>query len=120
MTYAEKALEVAMSSSVAVLALSNPDCTQIEMLPLKPRPMTESEQIAVRAKFIGRDLRTVGVIGLAGIEPKCAFKEPMEPEHVNTLATAFLSYLQALYAGCFLDSEAAELERLAALPDLRN
>jgi hypothetical protein len=44
MTYREKSTQLALDSAIAVLVLGNEDCTDIEMLPLKPRQMPEGEK----------------------------------------------------------------------------
>lgn len=93
MSYAEESAQIALNSSVAVLALSNPDCTDVELLPLRPRLMSDHEQAALAAFWHGRNLEAVGVIGLVGSTPKFALKKPLGPEQVSALADAFLHHV---------------------------
>ena len=44
MTYSEKSTQLAIDSSIAVLVLGNEDCTDVEMLPLRPNQMPEGEK----------------------------------------------------------------------------
>ncbi|HEV2132640.1 MAG TPA: hypothetical protein VGR47_00110 [Terracidiphilus sp.] len=121
MTYTEKSQKLALDSSVAVLALSNADCTDLELLPLRPRQMSENERAQLAARWHGRNLRSIGVIGLVGTTPKYALKDTLEPEQASALADAFLAYLHALYCDSFAaqqeTEEIQELGRLWSLPD---
>jgi len=123
MTYTEKSTELALDASVAVLALSNPDCTELELLPLKPRQMSETERAQLAARWPGRNLRSIGVIGLVGTTPKYALKDALEPEQVSTLTDAFLAYLHGLFCDNLTaqqeTAEIRELGRLWSLPDTR-
>ena len=123
MTYTEKSTQLALDAPVAVLALSSPDCTDLELLPLRPRQMSEREREQLAARWHGRNLRSVGVIGLVGTTPKHALKDTLEPEQVSALIDAFLGYLHALYCGSLATQQATaeiqELERVFALPDTR-
>ena len=123
MTYSEKSTQLALDASVAVMALSNPECTELELLPLKPRRMSDGEQAQLASRWCGRNLKPIGILGLVGTTPKCALKEPLEPEQVSALAGAFLAYLSVLFNDSFLaqqdGAEIAELERLFSLPDSR-
>lgn len=123
MTYMEQAVQLIVESSVAVMALSNPECTDLELMPFKPCSMSELEQAQLKARWPGRNLKSIGVIGLVGTSPRCALKAPLETDQLSALADAFLAHLHA----CFCDSfaaqteaaEIAELERMYQLPDTR-
>jgi hypothetical protein len=123
MTYSEKSTQLALDASVAVLALSNPDCTELELLPLRPRQMSESEQAQLAARWHGRNLRSIGVLGLVGTTLKYALKDTLEPEQISVLANAFLMYLHALYCDSFATqqetAETQELQHMMSLPDTR-
>jgi len=123
MTYSEQSAQLALDASVAVLVLTNAQCDDMEFLPLKPRQMTEGEVAGLLTRWPGRGLRSVGVIGLVGTAPRCALKEPLEPEKVSALAGAFLAYLHALFCDSFAEQqervEIAELERLWLQADPR-
>jgi len=119
MTYMEKAAHAAAESSVAVMVLLNHDNTDAEFVALKPRQaaFTSPEE------FTARKLRPVGVIGLRGAQPVCAFKEPLDSPVVNSLATAFLEYIRVLLGQGFAEQmeavEIAELERVWSIADTR-
>ena len=122
MTYTAQSQNLANESSVAVLVLMGaPD--DVEFVPLRPRPADANMLAQLKARWPGRGLRSVGVIGLCGVSPRIALKEPLEPEQVYTLAGAFLEYLHVLYADSFAAhqeaAEFSELERLYTLPDTR-
>lgn len=128
MSYSEKSIQIACDASIAVLALSNSEGTDLEFLPLKPQSMSQSYAAELRARWPGRNLRTVGVIGLVGASARVALKEPMEhPEQISALAEAFLAYVTALLGGnlaealvCGIDDSVSWCERLYALPDPRH
>ena len=123
MTYSEKSTQLALDASVAVLVLTNAQCDDMEFLPLKPRQMTESDAAELLTRWPGRGLRSVGLIGLVGMSPRCALKEPLEPEQVSALAGAFLAYLHVLFCDSFAEQqegvEIAEMRRLWSLEDPR-
>jgi len=129
MTYTEKSTQLALDSSVAVL-VTNAQVDDLEFLPLKPRQMSETDRAELAARWPGRGLRSMGVIGLVGTSPRYALKEPLEPEQVSTLAGAFLAYLHVLFSDSFKQEGAATsepghndfvqfAERLYALEDSR-
>lgn len=122
MTYTERSQNLANESSVAVLVLMGaPD--DVEFVPLRPRPADENTLAQLKARWPGRGLRSVGVIGLCGVSPRYVLKETLETEQVYTLTGAFLEYLHVLYADRFAAqqeaAEFAELECLYTLPDTR-
>jgi len=95
----------------------------IEFIPLKPSPANAATLAGIAARWPGRGLRSVGVIGLCGVTPCCALKEPLEPEQVSVLTDAFLAYLHALYCDRIAvhleQSEIQELQRMWSLNDPR-
>jgi hypothetical protein len=123
MSYTEKSTQLALDASVAVLVLTNEQCDDLEFVPLKPRLMTAAENAGLLSRWPGRGLRSVGVIGLVGASPRCALKEPLEPEQVSALAGAFLAYLHVLFSDSFEAQregfEIAELCRLWQMDDPR-
>ena len=127
MTYSEKSIQIACDASIAVLALSNPEGTDLEFLPLKPHPMSQSYAAGLRARWPGRNLRTIGVIGLVGASARVELKEPFaHPEQISALAEAFLAYVTVLLGDNFaepiggIDDSVIWCERLYALPDPRH
>lgn len=123
MTFAERAGELAVESSVAVMILSNPECTDVELMPLRPRPMTDIERARLAARWHGRDLDSLCVIGLVGVIPRVVLKRPVDPEKVAALSDAFLAYVHSLLGDSFAAqieaAEVEELERMYLLPDTR-
>jgi hypothetical protein len=120
MTYLEKSSELACAASVAVFVLVNEQGTDCEMLPLRPRVCPDSELAALRDRWAGRGLRSVGVIGLVGTAAKCEFKEPLDVNVITALAAAFVAYLQVLLQDSFAEQlEVQELARLWSLADTR-
>ncbi len=118
MTHIEQAGQLAIESTVAVQVLMGaPD--DIEFVPIKPRAADERLLADIKARWPGRGLRSVGVLGLVGTVPRCALTEPLEPEQVSALVGAFLAYLHALFCDSLAEQqeagEIAELERLYAL-----
>ena len=123
MTYSERSTQLALDSSVAVYILMGTAPGDAEFVPLLPRPATQRMWEEMRARWPGRGLRPIGVIGLVGTTPKVVLREPLEPEQVDALAGAFLAYLDVLFRDSFAAhsevAEIAELERLFLLPDTR-
>jgi hypothetical protein len=124
-TYSERSTQLAVDASVAVLVLLGTAPDDMEFIPLKPKMATEESMLMaeLRARWPGRGLRSVGVIGLCGTSPRCAFKEPLETQQISALAAAFLVYLDVLFRESFAaqteKAELSELERLFNLPDPR-
>jgi hypothetical protein len=118
-TYSDRALHVASESGIAVQVLLSSGNDDIELISLKP---VAAEEYIDRATFKARQLRAVGVIGLAGVKPLSAFRKPLTPPLVDAIAAAFLEYVRVLLGGSFAEqaerAEIAELERLYALPSL--
>jgi len=124
MTYSEKkSTQLALDASVAVQVLMGTAPGDCEFIPLKPKAADETMLADLKARWPGRGLRSVGVIGLCGTSPCCAFKEPLESKQVSALAGAFLTYLSVMFADSIAAqmqaAEIAELERVLTLPDTR-
>jgi len=122
MTYVEKSTKLACESSVAVMVLMGaPD--DVEFLPVKPRMADANMLDELKARWHGRGLRPVGMMGLCGTSPRCELKEPLEPEQVTALAGAFLAYLHVFFRDSFAEQlegvEVQELGRLWSLEDPR-
>ena len=123
MSYDERSTNLASTASVAALILSDPDCMDLELLMLQPRRVPESELAHLATVWHGRNLRSIGIIGLVGATPQTCLKEPLEPGKVSRIADAFLAYLQALFCDGFAQQleevEIAGLEKLYRLGDHR-
>jgi len=121
MSYSEKSTQLVLDASVAVLVLMGaPD--DVEFLPLKPIMADETMRAELKARWPGRGLRSVGMIGLCGLSPRVCLKEPLDMEQASVLADAFLAYLHGLFCDRFAiqaeAAEIAELERVFRLPDI--
>lgn len=104
MTYSEKSTQLALDSSIAVLAIGNEDCTDIEMIPLRPHQMRESEKEYLRSCWHGRGLKSLGIIGLVGASPRLVSKEPLAPAQVSALQDAFLEHVYAVCCDGFAEA----------------
>lgn len=118
--YIERAARVAAGSSVAVEILLSAENDDIEIVMLRP----QAASYVSREEFIARRLRPVGVCGLQGLRPVCAFREPLDPSTVDAIAGAFLTYVRSLMqaatpANAYTDDSTAWCERLYALEDPR-
>jgi len=124
MTYSEKSTQLALDSSVAVQVLMGTTPGDCEFIPIKPRTADARMLADIAARWPGRGLRSVGIIGLIGAVPTCELKEPLEPEQVTALAGAFLTYLHGLFSDSFAEQiegvEIAEMRRLWSLEDPRS
>jgi hypothetical protein len=123
MTYLEKSTQLALDASVAVQVLMGTTPGDCEFIPLKPKAADETMLADIAARWPGRGLRSVGVIGLCGTSPCCAFKEPLESDQVSALAGAFLAYLHVMFADSITAqmeaAEIQELQRMMSIPDMR-
>jgi hypothetical protein len=112
--------QVVLDSSIAVMVLLSPENTDMEFWLLRPHMDARTS----REDFDARRLRSVGVIGLQGVTPACAFKEPLDAQIVNGIAGAFLEYIRVLIGQCFVNEHhtgdaVGWLDRLYLLPDSR-
>lgn len=118
-TYMERATQVACDSQIAVQVLLSLGNDDIAFVPLKP----VSGEYLTREEFTVRQFRSVGIVGLRGLESCSAFKEPLDPPVVDAIAAAFLEYVRVLLGQSFAAqveaAEVAELERLYLLPSVR-
>jgi hypothetical protein len=118
-TYAGRSETVILEAHVAVMVLANEDCTDVELVSLKPR-YDESAFEELRGRWGGRGLRSIGVLGMKGTAPLFAFKVPVGPDKVNALASAFIVWVDRLLFETFTEQmTVAELHRLTTLPDNR-
>lgn len=124
MTYSEQSSQIALECPLVVLVLMGAAPGDAEFLPIRPKAFDENMRADLKARWPGRGLRSVGLVGLSSdMKPICAFKEPLEPEQVSALAGAFLAYIHVLFCDSFTAQvEAAEIQelgRLMSLPDNR-
>jgi len=123
MTYSEKSIQLALDAEIAVFILGDADVTNIELLPLKPRSLPDSEVQALNHCWTGRQLRALGIIGTVKGAPCVVLKEPMDSGRFSALSAAFVAYVDNLISiGLEQEHEAAEIQdlgRLWSLEDLR-
>ncbi len=104
MTYTEKSTQLALDASVAVQVLMGTAPGDCEFIPLKPKAADEAMLADLKARWPGRGLRSVGVIGLCGTAPRCAFKEPLvvQPGTCFTFQTGEMVYTLVRFLGLFV------------------
>lgn len=123
MTYSERSTQLALDASVAVFVLRGTASGDFELLPLRPTTADENTLSELKARWPGRDLRPVGVMGLVGTSPIAALKEPLETDQHSALVSLFLAHVHTVFCDSFAAqneaAEIAELERLYSLPDMR-
>jgi hypothetical protein len=119
MNYREKSTQLALDSSVAVFVLCNKDCTDVELLPLRPRPMDQRGAEELKDRWRGRHLDSVGIIGLVGTSPRCELKQPLGPERESMLMSAFLEYLHGIFCDSYAEEKQDSLHRWHSMPDTR-
>jgi hypothetical protein len=118
-TYAGRSETVILEAHVAVMVLANEDCTDVQLVSLKPR-YDEGAFEALKGRWAGRGLRSIGVLGMKGTTPMTALKVPIDPDKIRALASAFIVYVDRLLFETFTDQmTVAELQRVATLPDNR-
>jgi len=126
MTYLENAAQVARESDIAVQVLLSRENTDLELIPLRPR----LDAYIAPEVFTARQLRSVGVVGIRGLQPLSVWKEPLPPQVINGVCDAFIEYIRVLLGKSLVDlyedlyeaaqaAEIAELERLFCIPDTR-
>jgi hypothetical protein len=122
-SYIERSAQLAVESSIAAWVLMGAP-NDVEFVPLRPKMADATWLAELKARWPGRLLRAVGVIGLCGTSPRCVLKEPLSPEQVSALANAFLVYVETLLGDSFAqqqkDAEIEWLNRLYARESLEN
>lgn len=94
-TYREQAEHVAVNCSLVVEVFLAEDFSDMEFLRLKPALPAESH-LTAQAEFERRKLRSVGVIGCSGLTPMSALSEPLPENVVDTIASAFTTYVDVI------------------------
>lgn len=116
MTYATRSTQLALDAEIAVYVLCDADMTNIELLPLKPRSLPDSEVQALNHCWTGRELRGLGVIGIVKGAPHVALKELLGVEQIAALSAAFVTYVNTLIAvGLEQEREGIEVQELCRL-----
>jgi hypothetical protein len=122
MTYLENAAQVANESDIAVQVLLSRENTDLELISLRPR----LDAYIAPEVFTSRQLRSVGVVGIRGLQPLSVWKEPLPHQVINGVCDAFIEYIRVLLGKSLADlyeaaqaAEIAELERLFCIPDTR-
>jgi hypothetical protein len=109
---------LAADATLAVYVMASPDASEIEFLNLKPM-VSDSERESLAARWPGRDLRGVGVIGrLADGRINMALKVPFDHIQLAALLVAYTDYCEA--AETQRNDDSVEwCERLYAVQDPR-
>jgi hypothetical protein len=88
--------KLAVDSQIAVYVMASPDAQEIEILPLKPRTASDAERESLAARWPGRDLRPIGVIGrLADGGVNMALRVPFDHIQLASLLQAFAAYCES-------------------------
>ena len=115
--------QLATDAQIAVYVMASPETQDIEILPLKPCMASDTERESLTARWPGRGLQGIGVIGrLTDGTVHIALRVPFPFDHLQlaALLLAFTNHCEARNASepqC--DDSVTWLERLHALPDSR-
>jgi hypothetical protein len=75
------------------MVMANAQGNEIELLELKPRMLPDSELAALRARWPGRGLDRVGIVGVSVCGAVLvAFENPPEPHVVQAISAACTTY----------------------------
>lgn len=112
--------QLAADAQIAAYIMASPGAQEIEVMPLKPRMASDAECESLAARWSGRGLQGVGVIGrLADGGIGMAFKVPFDHLQIAALLRAFTNRCEASASEPQCDDSVTWLECLHALPDTR-
>ena len=113
--------QLAADSQIAAYIMASPDAQEIEVLPLKPCTASDADREGLAARWSGRGLQGVGVIGrLADGRIGVALKSSFDRPQLAALVRAFTNHCEAFTASePQFDDSVTWCERLFALPDSR-
>jgi hypothetical protein len=110
----ERAAQVANESQIAILFLLSANNDDLESVLLCPSAL--ADDMPSTEERTRRQLRPVCVVGLSGVKPLMAIKEPLSPHVVDGISAAFLEYVRVLLGDTIMKqveaAEIAELERI--------
>jgi len=115
--------QLATDAQIAVYVMASPDTRDIEILSLKPHMASDAERESLAARWQGRGLQGIGVIGrLTDGTVHMALRVPFPFDHLQ-----FAALLLAFTHRCEVlnpsepqsDDSVTWCERLHALPDTR-
>lgn len=110
--------ELAAEAQVSAYIMASPDAQEIEILPLKPCTASDAECEILAARWSGRGLQGVGVIGrLADGGIGMALKVSFDHLQIAALLRAFTIHCEAREPQ--RDDSVTWLEQLHCLPDTR-
>ncbi len=115
MTYQEQSEQLVSEASIAAFVLMGANPQDVEFVPLKPRMADRQMLEDLKARWPGRGLHTVGVMGLCGASPRCAFKTEAQitPQQMDALAAAWGVYCcMTIVQGFAAQRESAEIAEL--------
>lgn len=115
--------QLAVDSQIAVYVMASPETRDIEILSLKPHMASDAERESLAARWPGRGLQGIGVIGcLTDGTVQMALRAPFPFDHLQlaALLLAFTNHCEARNPSepqC--DDSVTWCERLYALPASR-
>jgi hypothetical protein len=134
----EQYADLACASAIAVHAFANRDCTEVELLRLRPCPLSQSDLAKLESRWNGRGLRAVGVLGLVDGTPKTMLSVLLAPDEFSRLMAEFRFFVSSfidiafdvleervIHQGLFAEreqiatAEVTELEHMLSLVDPR-
>lgn len=114
MTYTEQAHHLTANAQIAVMILLAEDNSELRFW--RVRPTVSESSLTTREEFERLKLRNVGLIGLCGLTPMSALKEPLPPYVVDAISASFLCYVEEHAEAGREAAEVAELYRMWNLP----
>jgi hypothetical protein len=113
--------QLAADAQIAAYIMASPDAQEIEMLMLKPCMASDAERESLAARWSGRGLQGVGVIGrLADGGIGMALRVSFDHLQFAALLLAFSNHCEARnQSEPLCDGSVTWCERLHALPDSR-
>jgi hypothetical protein len=112
---------LAASAQICVAVLANEDVTDVELIPVRPRTISDDE---MSRRCAGRNLHFLGALGTVDGIAHAQFDEPLDAQRVSALARAFAVYVQRVKVEAEPPQSAGDFvewaTRLHSLPDTRN
>jgi hypothetical protein len=111
--YTLKSRQLAADSNVAMQILMG-SIDDIVCVPVNP-PASEQWLADLRAQWPGRNLRSVGLIGIVNGTPRIVLAEPITPAESDAVVSAWLAAIHGHFCDGLRAAEIGELERIARL-----
>jgi hypothetical protein len=115
---------LAAEASIAAAILANANVTDIELLPIRPRSLTDGRIHDLARLWAFRGLRFIGVAGIVNDMPYTALALRLDPERISALSEAFAAYSKTVLSGenetpRAIGDEVEWLRKLWSLTDAR-